>query len=281
VSDNTVPDFKSFYIGALGVGNLTKTAEGLPFPELDKAEGVYNSTVKMWGGTMALSFEALVNDDVGEFNRHLRMAGGIAAKTVDRRVFQKLLMGTSTSEGTSTWTSNTTSGCSPVWTTADTLAAARAKIGLGVVALMNKTGLDGNPLGTLPRYFVAGPTAGQYLSGLLQAVPGQSVGNGYAQLGELIISPWLEASALTGSSTTSFYIVADPQQTTGLVLTKLMGYDSIQVMPFDSGATAGLNWKLWLPFEADLHSATYVPPAPSGSVGTSTTVVAAAQQCTT
>jgi HK97 family phage prohead protease len=164
VSEQTVPDFKTFYIGALGVGNLTQTAENQVFPELDKSEGVYSNTAKMWGGTMALSFQAVVNDDTGSFNRNLAQAGAIADKTFDRRAFQKLLMGTSAAEATSTWTSNTSSGCSPVWTTADTLAAARAKVNVGVIALMKKTGLDGNPIGTMAKYFIAGPTVGHRTS---------------------------------------------------------------------------------------------------------------------
>lgn len=271
VSDNVVPDFKQYSIGALGVSNLQKTLEGMAFPELDKAEGVYNGTAKMWGGTMSLSFQAVVGDDTGEFNRHLRMAGAIADKTVDRRVFQKLLMGTSSDEATSTWTSNTSSGCSPVWTTADTLAAARAKVNVGVIALMKKTGLDGNPIGTNTKFFVAGPTSGSYISGLLAPVPGQTVGNGLVGGQEVVITPWLENSGLTGNSTTTFYAMGPKDTTTGLILTKVAGFDSPQVMPYDAGATAALNWKIWLPFEADLH---YLSVA-----GTNT--VAAVQQCTT
>ncbi len=270
VANQVVPDFKQFSIGALGMANLVKTAEDAVFPELDKAEGVYNSTAKMWGGTISLSLQALVNDDTGQFNRHLAMAGTIADKTIDKRVFQKLLMGTSTDEATSTWTSNTTSNCSPVWTTADTLAAARAKVNAGLVALMNKTGLDSNPLGTMARFFVAGPTAGAYIAGLRSPAPGQTVGNAFAGEQELIVSPWLESS-LAGHSTTTFYAVADPNEVSGLVLSKVAGFENIQVMPYDAGATAALKWKLWIPFEADLAYLT---------VG-STATIAAAQQCTT
>lgn len=272
VSRNMVPDFKQNTIGSLGVGNFSKVSEDAPLPELSKTEGAYNSTAKTWGGTLSLTIQAFVGDDTGAFYRTLSSAGAILNKTRDRRTFQKLLMGTSTDEATSTWTNNTTASCSPVWTTADTLAAARAKVNAGIAAYMGKTGQDGNPLGNVPRFIIAGQTSGGYIAGLLNQASGQSVGNAYAQNCELVISPWLEASALTGYSTTSFYILADPNAVTGLVLSEVSGYQGINVEPYDAGASLALKWKLWSPFEVDLVSQ-------ANSAGT--TIIAAAQQCTT
>lgn len=267
----SVPDFKTYYLGALGTGNLQQTAENVAFPELIKSEGVYSNTAKMWGGTLSLTLQALINDDTGQFDRSLRSAGMIAQKTRDRRTFQKLLMGTATSTGSSTWTSNTTSGCSPVWTTADTLAAARAKVNKGIIDLMNKVGLDGNPLGTQTRFLVGGPTVGAYLAGLQYGAPGQTVGNAYAGQTELVISQWMEASALTGYSTTTFYALGDPETASGLIISSIAGYESPQVQEYDAGAVGARKWKVWDAFEVDL---------PYLTVG-STATIAAAQQCTT
>lgn len=274
VSNQTVPDFKQFSVGALASANFAQTAEDTAFPELSKAEGVYNSTVKMWGGTLSLTVQAIVGDDTAQFDRLMGQAGSIADKTIDRRVFQKLLMGTSTSEGTSTWTSNTTSGGSLVYTTADLAAAARGKLSIIRAALMNKVGLDGNPLGTIPRYLICGPTRETEARGIT-GDSGPLLTAGVAQPSvslAVIATPWLEASALTGNSTTSYYLLADPNDVTGLVLTKIRGYESVQVQPYDAGAVAAMNFKLWLPFEADLHFVT---------VGASTKTIAAAQQGTT
>jgi HK97 family phage prohead protease len=269
VSVDYRPDFKSFYIGTLAVQNLQKTAEDVAFPELDKSEGVFNSQVKMWGGTMSLTFQALVNDDTAQFDRNLRQAGLIAQKTIDKRVFQKLLMGTSTSEATSTWTSNTTSGGTVNYTTNDGAAASRAGLGKVRAALMNKVGLDGNPLGTIPRFAICGPTREQQLRGLLSVAPGQQTVQ-QADL-EVISSAWLEASALIGNATDTYYLLADPNEVTGLVLSYIRGMESPQVMPYDAGAVAASKWKIFQPFEADL-----VNMSISG-----TTVIAAAQQATT
>jgi HK97 family phage prohead protease len=266
-----VPDFKSYTVGGMGMGNLVETAENTAFPELIKTEGAYSSTAKMWGGTLSLSLQALISDDTAAFDRALRQAGPIAQKTMDRRLVQKFLRGIATTDA-STWTNNTTSGCSPVWTTADTLAAARANIGKGSAALGNKIGLDGNPTANLARFVLAGPTAGNYLAGLLSVAPGQTVQNAVLGQYELVVSPWLEASTITGNSSTSYYLIADPMTVTGLILSKISGYENIQVQEYDAGATGSRKWKMWLPFEADLFWS-------ANSAGTST--VFAAQQCTT
>lgn len=274
VSNNVVPDFKTFSIGALAAGNLTNTAEDVAFPELTKSEGVYSSTAKVWGGTLSLTLQALVNDDTGQFNRILAQSGMLLDKTIDRRTFQKLLMGTSTSEATSTWTSNTTSGGSLVYTTADLAVAARGRVSLVRAALGNKVGLDGNPLGTMPSFLLCGLTREVEAQGIFgPSSPGQ-IGPGaqpsIASI-QVLASAWLEATALTGSSTTSYYLLADPNEVTGLVLTKVQGYEGIQVDQYDAGAVAAIKYKLWSPFEVDLH---FVSVA-----GTNT--IAAAQQGTT
>ncbi len=273
VSDQVVPDFKQFSIGSLSVGNLIKTAELMAFPELDKAEGVYNSTALMWGGTLALSVQALVSDDTAQFDRLLRMSGSIADKTIDRRVFQKLLMGTSAAEGTSTWTNNTTSGGSLVYTTADLGAAARGKLALVRAALMNKAGKDSNPYGNIPRFLVVGPTREVEAQAIVGGSgPGLQAGEAQQAVRsmEVVATPWLEATALTGNSTTSYYLLADPNEVTALVVSKVRGFESVQVTPYDAGAVSGFNWKLWLPFEADLVSDTvsgtkYFPGAQQGT----------------
>jgi hypothetical protein len=104
----------------------------------------------------------------------------------------------------------------------------------------------------------------------LQSVGGQVVGNS-GDL-ELVVTPWLEATALTGYSTTSYYLMADPMVTTGLVLSLISGYESVQVQEYDAGAVGARKWKIWQPFEVDLFSVTN---------GAGTAIIPAAQQATT
>lgn len=264
-----VPDFKSFYIGGLGTGNLQEVAENVAAPELAKTEGAYNDTLKMWAGTLSLSLQSLINDDTAQFDSSLRKAGPIAQKTREKRLIQKFLRGVATTDA-STWTDNTTSGCTPVYTTADTIAAARANIGRANAALQKKVGLDGNPTGNMAKFYLAGPTSGLFLSGLLNQAPGQIVAN--SGQAELVVSPWLESSTITGNSTTSYYVIADPMLVDGLILSELAGMSGPQVMEYDAGSTLARNWKIFDAFEADLFWA---------ANGAGTNIIFGAQQATT
>lgn len=267
----SVPDFKTFYLGGLGTGNLQEVVENAAFPELDKTDGVYSSSAKMWGGTLSVTLQALINDDTSSFDRSLRQVGPIAQKTKERRLIQKFLRGVATTDA-STWTDNTTSGCTPVYTTADLIAAARANLGKAGAAMQMKVGLDGNPLGNMVKFILAPPTAALYLGGLLNQAPGQIVANSGQY--ELVSSPWLESALVTGYSTTSYYVLADPMLVTGLMLSQIAGYESPQVQEYDAGAVGARKWKVWQPFEADMFWFT-------NGAATPLKIIPGAQQATT
>jgi hypothetical protein len=89
-------------------------------------------------------------------------------------------------------------------------------------------------------------TAGGFLAGLLDVAPGQSVMNAVSGGYELVTTPWLEATALTGYSSTTYYGIADPNLATGLILSKITGYENIQVQEYDAGAVGARKFKLWV-----------------------------------
>ena len=184
-------------------------------------------------------------------------------------MIQKLLRGSATTDA-STWTSNTTSGTTIVFTSGDTIAAARANITKGNIGLQNKIGLDGNPVGNLARFLVCGPTNSLYANALVTPVGGQTVANSGTL--EVVSTPWLEAAALTGNSTSTYYLLADPMAVTGLLVSFVDGVQAISVTPYDAGAVDAIKFKLSLAFEASLYSATNA----AGTV-----IIPAAQQCTT
>lgn len=253
VSRNYVPDYKQFAIGGLAMGNLQQVAENEAMPELTKSEGVYLDRAKMWGGTISLSEQAIASDDTGRFFDQLRQAGVIAQKTIDKRVFQKLLMGTSTSEATSTWTNNTTSA-TIVHATNDLAVAARANLSKVESALMNKIGLDGNPTGNMGSYLVVPPDLQYVAQGLMGLAPGMQ--NNTQLRYQVVSSPWLQFAALTGHSATSYYLVADPSEATGLVLSTINGFDEPRVEQYDPGAVAAFKWKVYQPFEVGMGAHT-------------------------
>ncbi|MBU6247141.1 MAG: hypothetical protein KGN77_05240 [Xanthomonadaceae bacterium] len=250
VARNYVPDYKQFAVGGLGVSNLQQTVENAAFPELTKAEGVYLDNIKMWGGTISLSEQAIVSDDTGRFMEQLRQAGVISQKTRDKRAFQKLLMGISTTDGTATWTGNVTTGATIVATTNDQVIAARANLAKVEAALMSKVGLDGNPTGNQARFLILPPTLGTVATGLMGISPGQQNQANFRY--ETIVSPWLEFTGLAGYNSSNYYLVADPNIATGLILTTLMGQDEPRVEQYDPGAVAAFKWKIYDPFEVGM-----------------------------
>jgi hypothetical protein len=216
---------------------------------------VYLDRVQMWGGTVSLSEQMIVSDDTGRFFDQIRQAGVIAQKTIDRRVFQKLLMGISTSEATSTWTDNTTSGATIVHATNDAAVAARANMAKVESAMMAKLGLDGNPMGNMASYLVVPSDLGYVATGLMGVAPGQQ--NQTNLRYNVIATPWLQFSGLTGYSATNYYLVADPNEATGLVLSTINGIEEPRVEQYDPGSVAAYKWKVYMPFEVGMGAHTY------------------------
>lgn len=245
VGRNYVPDYKQFGLGGLALGNLSETVENAAFPELAKAEGSYNSQVKMWGGTLSLSEQAIVSDDTQRFMEQLRQAGVIARKTMDKRTYEKLL-------GFSYSSPNLTTSAGIGYTTADGINAARTNLAKTESDLMQKVGLDGNPTGNMARYLVVPSALYEQARGLLGTAPGQQ--NTQNLQFEVIRSPWLSFSGLTGNSATAYYLVSDPSFATGLVLSTINGIEEPRVEQYDPGAVAAYKWKIYMPFEVDVVS---------------------------
>lgn len=260
---NEVSDFRAFRLGNLSMANLALTVENTSFLELDKAEGYYNGQLGMWGGTVSLTLQALINDDTGVFDRNLRSAGMIARRTINKEVYRKLLLGLAASTVTTAdWTGNTTAG-SILYSTVDAIYNARTNLGLVQGALMQKVGLDGNPSGWTPSKIIV-PTA---LMASTIGIMGQAPGGASVAAGSLgvIASPWLDAaSGLVGASASSYYLIADPSEGAGIAVTFLQGMDTPVVEEYDAGAVAARKWKIYLPFSVDLPN--FTPASGSGLI---------------
>lgn len=261
VSRMVVPDYKQFVIGTLGMGNLVETVENAAFPEASKAEGVYNSQVKMFGLTVSLSEQAIASDDTGQFMKQVAQAGLMARKTKEREVLSKLMAFSYSAPNLTT-----TAGIG--YTTADGIHAARTNLAATNAALATKIGTDGNPLNNFGRFLLVPPVLFEQAKGLVGAAPGQQ--NTTNLQFEVLTSPFLSLSTLTGNSATAYYVLADPMFATGVQLSTVAGFDGPRVEQYDPGAVAALKFKIYEPFVADVVSHTY-----GGS-----TVVAGVQKAT-
>lgn len=223
----SVPDFKSFTGAALDQGNLVETTENLPFPELAKDEDGYSSSLGLWGATISLSFQAIVNDDLSQFMTMLGRAGAIARRTIDKKVY--------TVVNAATWTNKTTA----------TGALADGTLAKGRAAYETRTGPASEVLGNVARYLLVPSCLREAALKQTIAVQGATSFNANTDL-QPIVTPYLTQATTAASS--KHYLAADPRLVDTLIVATLQGVDSPIVEEYDAGAAAARKWKIYMPF---------------------------------
>jgi len=246
----TVADFKSFSAGALDSGNLVETAENIAFPELTKAEGHYSGTLGLWGATISLTYQALVNDDLGEFMAMLGRAGAIAQRTIDEKVYGVV--------NDATWTNNTTS-VTGLGTAGD--------LDLVRTAFEEKVGPAGEILGNSPKFLLVPSCLRTAALQATTSVQGNTELKTNTDL-QPVITPHLTKAGTPAES--KFYLAGDPSLVDTVVVAFLSGAESPQVMEYDAGAVAARKWKIMQAFVAVLATTTvggtiYIPGMQQGA----------------
>lgn len=229
-----VADFKTVTGAALDVGNLQKTVEDAPFPELTKAEFGYQAALAMWGVTASLTIQTLVNDDLGEFMNQIFRSGQIANRTIEKEVYAQL--------EALTWTGNTSSGAGLGTGAAPT----PANLDVARQAFINKVGPSNEKLGNVPRFLIHQPTQGVPVGiALGRIINYNGVSGSQAALSlEAVETPYLAGTA------TTYYLIGDPALVDTVILLMLAGMMTPQIEEFDAGAVAARKWKIYLPFTA-------------------------------
>jgi hypothetical protein len=194
----------------------------------------------MYGATVSLTFQALVNDELGEFMDSLAKVGYIAAETIDREVYSKLLG--------ATWT-NDVSATSPL-STPSNLDKVRA-------ALRVKKNLAGLPSGIMGRYLIHDPGSAANAQIATGAIYGPGTTTAPSTGSRQIIpveSHWIsDTTLLSGALYTDYYLAGDPNAVDTVLVNFLEGVgQNPMIMPFDSGAVAAEKWKIMLPFAATI-----------------------------
>ena len=226
-----VSDFKEFTGAALDTGNFVETVENLPFPELTKDEDGYNGSLGLWGVTLSLTFQAIVNDDLGQFMDLMGRAGAIARRTIDKQVYKKV--------NDATWTNKTTI----------TGALAAGTIDKGRADFATRTGKAGEIIGNEARYLLVPSCLREAALKQTIAVQGQTAFNANTDL-QTVVTPHLTQDATPANS--KHYLAADPRVADTLILAFLEGMLSPIIEEYDAGAVAARKWKLMLPFVAVL-----------------------------
>jgi hypothetical protein len=184
----------------------------------------YTYTPKKYGKTVPLSWEAILNDDIGGFSDvPARMARG--AKNTEEKFLASLLFDAT---GPKEAFFGHASGANAVSVLPLTVENLKTAIGG-----MSKYVANGQPLYNRPRYLVVGPAlemkareilnSTTYVTGSDILIPGQSM---IPSLGiQLIVSPWIPILATTGTySETCWALFADPTYVPGVELGSLRGF---------------------------------------------------------
>ena len=238
-TQRNVRDFKQVTNAGLSSGRLIKTPEAEAFPELLQKDGGYNSQLGLYGATVSLSFQALVNDDLGAFMTELRRAGLIAAETIDREAYSKLI--------NATWTHDTST--SAALTTAANLDKGRA-------ALRGKLSPAGSKMGIIARFLLHAPglaVAAQQATGAIYAHGQTTAPSLLSRTITPVESHWIGDTSLKsgGNVTTDYYLTGDGQMVDTVLVNFLEGLGMAPIIqPYDAGAAAAEKWKIMIPFEA-------------------------------
>jgi hypothetical protein len=241
-----VRDFKDVYNVAIDVGSLTATVEGAPLPELATADIGASGKVGVYGGTVSLSFQSMINDDMGAFMRIVGNAGYNANRSIDELLYTTLEAATIT--GTNNLVASVPLG------TAGNLDTVRA-------GFMAKTGPSGKKLGNVPRKLIVPPNIAKSAAEATWNVvaPGSTALFSAPENRDIdtVISPYL-------TSTSTYYLAGDPSVNPAFDLLFLQGFETPIIQEYDVGSVLGRAWKIALPFGVLFNSTTvagsiYIP----------------------
>lgn len=237
-TQRNVTNFKQVTNAGLAAGRLTETPENEAFPELTQADGGYNSTLGVYGATISLTFQMIVNDELGVFMQRLRRIGFVAGETVDRQVYSTLL--------NASWGNDTTSSADLA--TKENLDKTRAD-------LREKLSPAGERMGIVARYLLHDPAEAinaQAATGELTAGGETSVASRQSRQIQTVESHWIGDTSLeSGAGSDDYYLTGNPRGVDTVLVNFLegVGFSPI-VMPYDPGAVAAEKWKIMLPFTA-------------------------------
>lgn len=230
VKMSAVKDFRQAKRFAIAGGDdvLARVAEKGEYLASDRTEDYYYFTVNKYGRQFDISWEALINDDLGALRDTPERFARAAVRTEHDLV-------TSTYAGAgalyAAGNPNTTNA-------ALTIASLEA----GVASMASVLDAAGNPIMNRAKYLVVPPvlemTARQiltsatkmWLSPAIAATAAYPMTNVIAQYGlQLIVDPYLAIYANAAEQATQWYLFADPKDIAALEFAHLLGHERPEI----------------------------------------------------
>lgn len=242
----TLPDFRSkYHVKFSAAPSLEKVNEGGEYKYSAIDEGAESYGLDKYGRIIALTFEAMVNDDLGAFERLTRAFGESAAQREGQQLVDLLTSasgaGPTMGDGTALFHANHGNLAGSGTAISDT------SIGLAMLALRKQTGLDGKTIiDVTPRYLLV-PAALEAIANKYTStayVPAkQSDINPFAGRLEVLVEPRLDAK-----SATAWYLATDPDTMPALEYAYLEGEPGPQMFQHEGFVVDGVQFKCRLAF---------------------------------
>lgn len=227
-------------------GELREVPKDGELKHLRLSEESYERQVKTRGALLRITEEDMINDDLGAFNRNAQMIANKALVAREKAVFAALC---GTGNGASFFTAargNYFDGSGS--------ALQHSSLATATQMFMDQTDPSGDPTLLTPKYLVVPTALSETAKTLLQSdyllgptTTKQPSNNIWKNAYEQLSSPFLSNANITGSSSTAWFLLADPRVMPAIELAYLNGQSSPRVEFFgidsDPG-TLGATWRV-------------------------------------
>lgn len=202
------PDFKDItVVGLSGAPELLRTNEHGEFKYGTLSDGAEKYSVVTYGRIVALTRQAIINDDLRGFDRLIQAFGNSASRLENRLVYSQLIDNPAMADTVALFHADHGNLGTAKLAGIDALGTARA-------AMRKQTGMQGEKLNIAPRYLIVPPeleqAAYQYTSS--QFVPAKAADvNEFRAGGRTALEPVVEPvlNDATANGATAWYMAAD------------------------------------------------------------------------
>lgn len=211
-SRGSVKDFKLSTIARLSPpADLPEVLENGEFQHLTLKDGEEDFKLKTYGGIVGLSRVAIINDDLSMFADVSKIMGQVSKMSQNRKVYTYLMSNPTLSDDVAVFDASRGNYLSGA-----TTALSKDSLALAVKTMRMMGDDNGNILSVEPKFLLVGPSLEMTAHELCysDSIPGQSnpaVPNLFKKIGLTpIVEPLLESPAITGNSSTAWYLFPDP-----------------------------------------------------------------------
>lgn len=229
---------------------LQKVLEGGEYKRGKMVDGKETFTLATYGRIFGISRQAMVNDDLGGFVEMGVKMGRQGAEFESAQVTSVFTTNAAMADGGNLFnaTAVSTAGGHANLATGTGSVLSSTSLAAATKSMRLQKGLDGvTPINAEPRYLVVPATLEYTALQLVTAITPTTVGdvNVFAGKLQVVVDPRLD-----GSSTTAWYLAADPSVIDGLIYAYLEDSPGLRLETKEGWDVDGIEWKCRLDFAA-------------------------------